>query len=111
MREAAVDSGTAATLLCIRGATACLANAGDSRAHFLHEGLPEQISREHPPGGSDEAACVHEPCRASGIPLKRGDVFLLCSGGLTGCLRAGARGAAGRRRRQHHRAADADHLH
>lgn len=103
VREAAEESGTTATLLCIRGATAYLANVGDSRAYFLHEGLLEQISREHTwaaemggapdgpgahailryLGGSEEAEVVHEPYCTSGIPLESGDVFLLCSDGLT----------------------------
>lgn len=103
VREAAGDSGTTATLLCLRGATARLANVGDSRAYFLHEGLLEQISREHTwaaemggapdgpgahailryLGGSDEAQGVHEPYCSPAIPLENGDIFLLCSDGLT----------------------------
>lgn len=103
VRGAAGDSGTTATLLGIRGATAYLANVGDSRAYFLHDGLLEQLSREHTwaaelggapdgpgahailryLGGSEEAGAVYEPYCAPGLPLESGDVFLLCSDGLT----------------------------
>ena len=103
VRGAAEDSGTTATLLGIRGATAYLANVGDSRAYFLHEGLLEQLSREHTwaaelggapdgpgshailryLGGSEDAGNVYEPYCSPGLPLESGDVFLLCSDGLT----------------------------
>ncbi|MGN0745542.1 MAG: PP2C family protein-serine/threonine phosphatase [Aristaeellaceae bacterium] len=103
VRGAAGDSGTTATLLCLHGATARLANVGDSRAYFLHEGLLEPISQEHTwaaqmggapdgpgahailryLGGSDEADGVHEPYCSPAIPLENGDIFLLCSDGLT----------------------------
>ncbi len=100
--QAAQDSGTTAVVLGIRGATAYLFNTGDSRAYFFHEELLDVLSEEHTwaaqmggapdgPGahailrylGESEDHNLYTPYCAPAIPLESGDVFLLCSDGLT----------------------------
>jgi len=89
-----------------------LTNIGDSRAYLLRDGKLEQLSRDHTPTWqmmelgiiTEEAARNHphrnrltqhlgvfpaemviEPYTAS-LDLKAGDIFLLCSDGLTDML-------------------------
>ncbi|MDB6169979.1 MAG: protein phosphatase [Verrucomicrobia bacterium] len=107
--EAGFDGmGATLSLLCFtRDGSACWAQAGDSRIYVFRDGQLNQISRDHSPVGRlkqqgkiTEAEARKHPARNqidlsmgdrlnafepdAGIePVKPGDVFLLCSDGLS----------------------------
>jgi protein phosphatase len=101
--------GTTAVAVAFDDAGACVANVGDSRAYRLRRGRIEQLTRDHSVVAelvrrgaiSEEEALIHprrhEVLRSLGFepgldvdvdPLDAapGDVFLLCSDGLTGVV-------------------------
>jgi len=104
-----VGMGTTVVAIIIRENSAGVAHVGDSRAYRLREGMLQQLTKDHTWVGeqvgagllSEEQAKVH-PLRnvvtralggrggvevdVSEISLKAGDVYLLCSDGLTGML-------------------------
>ncbi len=116
LNESLADSaltgmGTTCTAMAIREATAYFAHVGDSRAYILREGEMIQITQDHSLVGemvrsgilSDEDARVHPKrnviTRSLGIQktvmldtpftpfeLNVGDIFLLCSDGLTSMI-------------------------
>ena len=98
--------GTTLTALFLDGATAHLAHAGDSRAYLQRDGILEQVTDDHSvvaeqvraglirPDQAKKSAYRHIITRALGIEpelpvdqkrleLKQGDIFLLCTDGLT----------------------------
>jgi protein phosphatase len=101
--------GTTAVAFACDGAGACVANVGDSRAYRVRRGKIEQLTRDHSVVAelvrrgalTEEEAMIHprrhEVLRSLGFEddLKvdvdateagAGDVFLLCSDGLTGVV-------------------------
>jgi serine/threonine protein phosphatase PrpC len=105
---ACAGMGTTCTVLALRGETAFLAHIGDSRAYLLREGRLRQISEDHSlvaqlvrdgaltPEQAAKSPQRHVILRAlgtepaaepavwsQGLPLYPGDVFVLCSDGLT----------------------------
>lgn len=106
-------SGSTAVLLCARKGVATVANLGDSRAYLLRDGKLRRLTQDHTEVQrlinlgvvSPQEAETHyrrhaltrylglqmdgfalTPQYAKDIPLKQGDVFLLCSDGLTEML-------------------------
>ncbi len=98
--------GTTMTAVLLKGKTACLAHVGDSRAYLLRNGALEQITEDHGvvaeqvraglirPDQARKSPYRHIITRAIGIDrevvadhrtieVRPGDVFLLCSDGLT----------------------------
>lgn len=97
--------GTTIVALTLSGETAIIANVGDSRAYRLRNGRLAQLTQDHtlaamqPPSGKAAPATLpsklkHILTRAVGVetkvkidlleePLQPGDLFLLCSDGLT----------------------------
>ena len=105
---ACAGMGTTCTVLALRGETAFLAHIGDSRAYLLREGRLRQISEDHSlvaqlvrdgaltPEQAAKSPQRHVILRAlgtepavepavwsQGLPLYPGDIFVLCSDGLT----------------------------
>lgn len=101
--------GTTVTVLILRGEEAFVAQVGDSRCYRLREGKIEQITEDHSwvaeqvkRGGMSEEEAMMSPykniiTRSLGnapsveadfysLDLRAGDVFLLCSDGLTGVV-------------------------
>lgn len=99
--------GTTAVVLVIRGEEAFIANVGDSRCYRLRGGKLDQITEDHSwvneqvkRGGMSPEEAAYSPFRnvitrslgnAPSVEvdvfteeLREGDVFLLCSDGLTG---------------------------
>ena len=99
--------GTTVTMLVVRGEEAFIANVGDSRTYRLRGGKLEQITEDHSwvneqvkRGGLSAEEAVYSPFRniitrslgnAPSVEvdvfteeLREGDVFLLCSDGLSG---------------------------
>lgn len=101
--------GSTMTMLCLRGDTADLVNLGDSRCYLLRDGALHQLSTDHTQVHhmvemgllTKEQARTHrdrhrlsqhlgiypdemiiEPAREH-LQVQEGDVFLLCSDGLT----------------------------
>jgi len=94
----------------------CIGHVGDSRAYRFRTGALERLTRDHslveqmaergtPPPASDRAAIRHIITRAIGleaavepearlVPMQGGDVFLLCSDGLSDMLEDAAIAAA-----------------
>lgn len=94
----------------------CIGHVGDSRAYRFRDGALELLTRDHslleqmadrgtPPAASDRAAMRHIITRAIGleavvgadarlVPMRQGDVFLLCSDGLNDMLEDAAIAAA-----------------
>ena len=108
MAPGAVIGSTVVALLAFGGYYACLW-AGDSRAYLLRDGRLEQITRDHSrlqeliDAGSLSRAQAKSYARSNVItravgvtdrlaldmqqgPMEPGDLFLLCSDGLTGML-------------------------
>ena len=108
MAPGSLIGSTAVILLAFAGHYACLW-AGDSRAYLLRDGRFEQITRDHSriqelidagslsPTEARSYARSNVITRAVGVtdrlaldmhqgPLEPGDVFLLCSDGLTGMV-------------------------
>lgn len=102
--------GTTLTALILTGADYVIAHVGDSRAFLVRDGRAEQLTEDHSivaaqvreGGMSPEEARVHpmrhvlsrcmgcEPSPTVDLlrgPVQEGDVFILCSDGLTGALR------------------------
>jgi protein phosphatase len=88
--------GTTCTALVLRGATACVAHVGDSRAYHVRDGAVRQLTTDHSLAHRGPAY-AHVLTRALGVqpavevdvvavspPPRAGDVFLLCSDGLWG---------------------------
>ena len=103
-----VGMGTTCSVLAIRGNTAFVAHIGDSRVYMLRDGELIQISRDHSlvaemvrDGTMTVEEAAHSPQRhvilralgtqevaqpaftKKGISIEPGDVFVLCSDGLT----------------------------
>ena len=93
--------GTTAVLLGLKGTTAYLVNIGDSRAFLYRSGQMSQVSVDHTeqflflaPGkakrkprltqhlGIEPTEMIIEPYNTK-ISIQTGDIFLLCSDGLT----------------------------
>jgi protein phosphatase len=103
--------GTTCTAIALQGSNAHFAHIGDSRAYMFREGQVTQITQDHSLVGemvrsgilTDEDA-RHHPKRnvitrslgiqqnvdtdtpSTPLPLRDGDIFLLCSDGLTSYL-------------------------
>ncbi|HZU89891.1 MAG TPA: protein phosphatase 2C domain-containing protein [Stellaceae bacterium] len=105
---ACAGMGTTCTALAWRGGAAFLAHIGDSRAYLWRAGCLRQISEDHSlvaqlvrDGALTKAQAAKSPQRhvilralgteptaepavwPQGLPLRPGDVFVLCSDGLT----------------------------
>lgn len=103
------DAGSTLVMLLLAGGAARVAWLGDSRAYLMREGQLYRLSEDHteaqrmrnlgiePIGGRsanvltrhlgmDIPGLVVEPSFAKDIELKKRDVFLLCSDGLTGLV-------------------------
>ena len=105
---ACAGMGTTCTVLALRDDAAFLAHIGDSRAYLLREGRLRQISEDHSlvaqlmrDGALTREQAAKSPQRhvilralgtepaaepavwSQGLPLRPGDVFVLCSDGLT----------------------------
>jgi serine/threonine protein phosphatase PrpC len=104
---ACAGMGTTCTALALRDNTAYLAHIGDSRAYLLRDSELRQISEDHSlvarlirDGAMTEEEAARSPERGvilralgtepraeptirEGIPLQSGDVFVLCSDGLS----------------------------
>jgi protein phosphatase len=105
---ACAGMGTTCTVLALREDGAFLAHIGDSRAYLLRNGYLHQISEDHSlvaqlvrDGVLTEGQAAKSPQRhiilralgteptaepavwSQGLPLSPGDVFVLCSDGLT----------------------------
>jgi PPM family protein phosphatase len=101
-------TGMGTTLVCllVDGATAYITHAGDSRAYLIRGGTIQQITQDHSlvneyirqglllPEEASSHPLKHVITRAMGsnpkidldlqnIPLREGDMFLLCSDGLS----------------------------
>jgi len=100
------DAGSTLALLCIKGDGATVAWLGDSRAYLLRDGKLLRLTQDHTeeqrmlkmgiqsaPGraknaltrylGMDMPGLVVTPSYADEITVKKRDVFLLCSDGLS----------------------------
>lgn len=107
-----VSTGTTFTSLYLKGSTAHIANVGDSRVYILRGGKIAQLSEDHTEAqlmidagvldparakysrashaltqniGLNERELIIEPCVKKGKTVA-GDIFLLCSDGLTDML-------------------------
>jgi len=102
-------SGTTLTAAVIRGSEVYVANVGDSRAYLVRGRRAEQITRDHSFAAQEVARRVLTPLQARNHPwrhiltrflggkptltvdlfrrrLRRGDVILLCTDGLSECM-------------------------
>lgn len=96
------DSGTTAVVLLIAHGRAHVLNTGDSRAYLFRDSVLRPISTEHVFAGEPDAeeaagrshvitrylgeeseAELYVPSIGEAIPLEHGDLFLLCSDGLS----------------------------
>jgi protein phosphatase len=100
--------GTTCTVLALKGGTAFVGHIGDSRAYLLRDGRLKQISEDHSlvaqlvrEGALTEEEATRSPERnvilralgtersiepsisREGFPLRAGDVFMICSDGLS----------------------------
>lgn len=101
--------GTTLTALVLRGKEAVVAHVGDSRAYLFRNGVSTQLTRDHSvgaelgiPDGDDTvtrpphahmltralgaAALVRVDASDPPLTVQAGDVFLLCSDGLSGTV-------------------------
>ena len=93
--------GTTAVIVCFSGASATVCNVGDSRCYLLRGGVLRQLSVDHVEAPSPVFHSKKPPLSQSlGIPeddfliephtdsvsLAHGDLFLLCSDGITDML-------------------------
>lgn len=99
--------GSTVTAMMVHGAEAWFGHVGDSRAYLVREGKIHQVTEDHSLVQEHVAAGLITPEQArvsvirniitrsigferdvkvdvGAVPLERGDVFLLCSDGLTG---------------------------
>lgn len=77
--------GTTMVALAVRGDRAWVAHCGDSRAYMHHGGL-SQLTQDHGYGHIVNRAigCAFGVgADVSSMPVRKGDVFLLCSDGLS----------------------------
>ena len=97
--EQAMGSGTTASVLMIHRGTACVANVGDSGVYLYRDGKLESVFTVHTENGKGEKshvitrclgevneAQIYYPSLTAPIPLEHGDLFLLCSDGVTDML-------------------------
>lgn len=107
--ESLSGMGTTVVACVVKNSVACIAHVGDSRAYFISDGKITQITRDHSlvqemldSGQITKEEFAHHPnkniiTRALGIheevdiefdavDVKRGDVILLCTDGLSGCV-------------------------
>ena len=110
MRNGGARSGTTLALLCICDSKAIAYNIGDSRIYFLRKGILSLLSEDHTEAQrlirigmlDEESAKTHssrnkltqhlgifpdemiiEPFVSKEIKVKKNDIFLVCSDGLT----------------------------
>ena len=86
-------SGTTIALLNIQQKTAVTYNIGDSRVYFYRKGMMYLLTEDHVDSDSKNkltqylgifpSEMVVEPYTSDVIKIKKGDIFLLCSDGLT----------------------------
>lgn len=88
--------GSTLAMISIDNNTAICTNVGDSRIYLLREGKLIQISKDHSIGVSGRkrlTQCLGIPKEefiispyVKNIPIKKGDIYLLCSDGVTDML-------------------------
>ncbi|MBQ7184977.1 MAG: serine/threonine-protein phosphatase [Clostridia bacterium] len=115
-KEGVAAMGTTAVMIGLTGAEAVICNIGDSRAYLFRDGTLKMLSEDHVvkrPGqkkgpltrwlGTGTETDILMPCVRI-EPLRAGDVYLMCTDGLTDMvgddeilwiLREHGRGAAG----------------